>query len=56
MEIIPEFEYDSEKSKANFAKHGIDFDEAKALWLDDDAVELDVEYPLESRFAVIGLI
>jgi uncharacterized DUF497 family protein len=27
-----EFEYDAEKSAANKAKHGIDFDEAQALW------------------------
>jgi uncharacterized DUF497 family protein len=26
------FEYDSEKSEANKAKHGIDFEEAKVLW------------------------
>jgi uncharacterized protein len=26
------FEYDPKKSEANKAKHGIDFEEAKALW------------------------
>ncbi len=29
-----EFEFDEEKSLANKEKHGIDFDEARALWLD----------------------
>jgi len=29
-----EFEYDSKKSFANKAKHGIDFEEAKMLWLE----------------------
>ncbi len=33
------FEYDPAKSAANRAKHGIDFDEAQALWLDDGRVE-----------------
>jgi len=28
------FEYDPAKSQANRAKHGIDFDQAQALWLD----------------------
>ncbi len=26
------FEYDPHKSESNHAKHGIDFDEAQALW------------------------
>ena len=26
------FEYDPKKSEANKAKHGIDFEETKALW------------------------
>ena len=29
-----EFEFDETKSKANAAKHGIDFVCAQALWLD----------------------
>jgi uncharacterized DUF497 family protein len=29
-----EFEFDERKSGANLAKHGIDFVEAQALWLD----------------------
>ena len=28
------FEYDPDKSAANREKHGIDFDEAQALWND----------------------
>ena len=34
-----EFEFDPAKNKANLEKHGIGFDEAKALWLDVDALE-----------------
>lgn len=30
-----EFEFDERKSAANKAKHGIDFVEAQALWLDE---------------------
>jgi len=29
-----DFEYDRQKSEANKAKHGIDFEEAQALWQD----------------------
>jgi len=32
------FEFDPEKSAANLAKHGIDFEAAQALWLDDDGI------------------
>lgn len=30
-----QFEYDPNKSKSNKEKHGIDFDEAQALWEND---------------------
>ena len=33
------FEFDERKSRANKAKHGIDFVEAQALWLDEALVE-----------------
>jgi len=50
------FDYDSNKSYSNKQKHGIDFEEAKALWNDYSAIELNVAYEGESRFAVIGII
>jgi len=34
------FEYDQDKSAANKAKHGIDFDEAQALWDDPERLEI----------------
>ena len=34
-----EFEFDAEKSTANEAKHGIDFDDAQALWDDPWSLE-----------------
>ena len=34
------FEYDRHKSEANKAEHGIDFDEAQALWQDPALIEI----------------
>jgi uncharacterized DUF497 family protein len=34
------FEFDSAKSAAHKGKHGIDFVEAQALWLDPDRIEV----------------
>lgn len=50
------FEYDSAKSAANKAKHGIDFEEAEALWEDGDHLVIPSRYPAEARHAVIGMI
>jgi uncharacterized protein len=50
------FEFDRAKSTANKAKHGIDFDAAQALWLDDDAFEIDARSTTEPRRALIGVI
>ena len=51
-----DFEYDPLKSEANKSRHGIDFEEAKALWDDDDYAEIDLEREGESRYMVIGMI
>ena len=51
-----EFEFDPEKSLSNREKHGIDFDEAQALWSDPDAVEIPARTTDEPRFLVIGKI
>jgi uncharacterized DUF497 family protein len=51
-----EFEFDPAKSQANKAKHGIDFEEAKAIWKDDnrfEALALGIDEP---RHGVIGMI
>ena len=53
MCVMP-FEYDLSKSSANKAKHGVDFEEAKALWADDDAIEVDLPFPDEPRRMTIG--
>jgi len=49
------FEYDHEKSEANKAKHGIDFEEGQALWDDPDLVEIPAKVTDEPR-SVIGII
>lgn len=48
------FEWDNEKSCSNQAKHGIDFDVAKALWDDSNRVEIQSSYPIESRSILIA--
>ena len=51
-----EFEFDPGKSSANKAKHGIDFVEAQALWLDEALIEAPARTEDEPRFLVIGRI
>ena len=50
------FEFDSKKSDSNKQKHGIDFDEACALWDDPDLIEIPVQTIDEPRYLVIGTI
>jgi len=49
-----EFEYDPIKSQTNKEKHGIDFDEAQVLWLDEDRVEFPARSDTEKRHALIA--
>lgn len=51
-----QFEYDPDKSAVNQEKHGIDFDEAQALWDDDRLLEAPAGDTEEPRFLVIGMI
>lgn len=50
------FEYDPDKSAANLAKHGIDFETAQSLWLDPDLLEIKAKTVDEPRSMVIGKI
>ncbi|MAH06442.1 MAG: toxin [Alphaproteobacteria bacterium] len=50
------FEYDPEKSAANLAKHGIDFETAQSLWLDPDLLEIKAKTLDEPRSMIIGRI
>jgi hypothetical protein len=48
------FEYDPEKSAENKRKHGLDFEEAQALWSDAALVEIPARVTDEPRWVVIG--
>ncbi len=48
------FEWDADKSNANMAKHGIDFDTAKNIWLDENRIEIHAPHPVETRRIIIG--
>lgn len=48
------FEYDGFKSQANKTKHGIDFEEAQALWEDPYQIVLLVRSEPEDRFMVLS--
>lgn len=50
------FEFDSAKSAANMAKHGIDFEHAKSLWSDENYLEIPARTEDEPRWIVLGLI
>jgi uncharacterized DUF497 family protein len=50
------FEYDLTKSASNREKHGIDFEEAKALWGDDKRTVTEAPYATEPRYLVTGAI
>ena len=50
------FEFDPAKSAANKVKHGIDFVEAQAIWLDNKIVVFEARMDDEPRFAATGRI
>ncbi|MEQ1557493.1 MAG: BrnT family toxin [Methyloglobulus sp.] len=50
------FEYDENKSQANFLKHGITFIDAQLLWQDCRLLEIPAKTEDEPRYLVIGMI
>jgi len=50
------FEYDPNKSASNKIKHGIDFEEAQALWQDEVAIRAEAGSETEPRYMLIGRI
>ncbi len=48
------FEYDPDKSVENKHKHGVDFEEAQALWSDPALLEIPARVRDEPRWVVIG--
>ena len=49
-----DFEYDASKSARNKEKHGIDFEEAKGLWDDEDRLLFPAKSETEPRFAMLA--
>ena len=49
-------EYDSEKSRSNLIKHGIDFVKAQELWDDPNLLEVQAKSDDEPRFLIIARI
>ena len=50
------FEWDEKKSDINLSKHGIDFNNAVALWDDEDRIQIQTAFPIENRSILIGKI
>ncbi len=50
------FEFDEAKSRANEARHGIDFVQAQEFWLDDNVLRAASRWEAEPRFLFIGRI
>ncbi len=50
------FKFDLSKSSSNRNKHGIDFEEAQALWDDPDLLEIPARTADEPRYLIIGRI
>jgi uncharacterized DUF497 family protein len=48
------YEGDEGKSRTNQDKHGIDFEAAKNLWLDEDQIEIHAPHPIENRKIIIA--
>jgi len=51
-----EFEFDASKNTLNRKKHGIDFEQAQALWHDPKRLEIPAKTEDEPRWVVIGKI
>jgi uncharacterized DUF497 family protein len=49
-----QFEFDPSKSASNKVKHGIDFEQAEALWQDENGVTLVSNFGDEERFLYVA--
>ena len=55
--LRPTFEWNPVKARRNLAKHRVDFEAAKNVFLDPaGVVELDYSDPHEERWRIIGLV
>lgn len=50
------FEWDAHKASSNLSKHGVSFEEAETVFLDDEAVIIpdDAHASDEERFLILG--
>jgi uncharacterized DUF497 family protein len=55
--MIPHFEWDPAKSRANWRKHGVTFEEARSVFYDSDAVQFfdEPHSTDEERFLLLGI-
>jgi len=49
-----DFEWDPQKAKANYEKHGIRFADAASVLEDPNALTIMDDHPLEERFITLG--
>lgn len=49
------YEWDPDKAKSNFKKHGIRFADAVGVFEDEKAISIEDEHESESRFITIGM-
>ena len=49
------YEWDPDKAKLNFRKHGIAFADAVSVFFDDSAITVEDNNPDEVRFATLGM-
>jgi uncharacterized protein len=54
--MTPIFEFDVAKSASNKDKHGIDFDDAKRLWADENLLIEPTRFVSETRWVAVGII
>lgn len=50
------FEWDGAKAASNAKKHGISFEQARAIWDDPLCLIVKTAYPLEDRWVAIGRV
>ncbi len=53
--LMMKFEFDAEKAKTNFKKHGISFAEVEQVFLDNLALTIEDYSVMEQRFITVGL-
>ncbi len=50
-----DYQWDPDKARSNLRKHSISFADAVTIFLDDNAITIEDDYPSEERFVTIGM-